>query len=707
MSVGYVRSCPLRRSALALSVAALWGAAWAQNTQTLNEVVVSASGFEQALSQAPASISVIHREELETKRASSLAEALADVEGVDVGDTAGKTGGLNISIRGMPSDYTLVLVDGRRQNAAGSVTPNGFGETSTSFLPPISAIERIEVIRGPMSTLYGSDAMGGVINIITRKVGKTWVGSASVNGTRQSDSDRGDNYGANVYLSGPIKEDLLGLTVRASTFHREASALEPTGDAGNSTISLRGPSPVKAEIQTLGARLSLVPAPDHEVYLDLDTARQTYDNSRAQLGTLGVQGYTPEQKFNRDQAVLAYNAKLGIGRLETAVTRNTTETIGRTIPAGTPGKAPNSARTLEATNTIVDAKLITPLGDHHLLSLGAQHWDAKMVDGVAPAPYTHTQWAVFGEDEWQLLPNTALTLGARYDHHNRFGGNFSPRAYAVWNATPQWTVKGGVSRGFKTPRLDQLADGITGFTGQGTRPTIGTPTLKPETSTSFELGSVYEAGQGASFGGTVFLNRFKDKIATGDGLANCSWSGQPNRPGCVDYGNWPAVDTYGQSVNVDRAETKGVELSARVPLSTSLTAQANYTFTRSVQKSGEAAGQPLYNTPKHMLNAKLDWQVAPQWSAWLRAEYRSDRFRSDDAARAALGNYKAYTQFHLGGNYRVNKQLSFSAAVYNLFDKDFLKYARYTTATNTTAYTNLYNNMQEGRRLWISANVEF
>ncbi|KAK0339126.1 hypothetical protein LTR94_035844, partial [Friedmanniomyces endolithicus] len=99
----------------------------------------------------------------------SLAEVLATVEGVDVGAAAGKTGGLNISIRGMPSDYTLVLVDGRRQNPAGNITPNGFGETSTSFIPPMSAIDRIEVVRGPVSTLYGSDAMGGVVNIITRK----------------------------------------------------------------------------------------------------------------------------------------------------------------------------------------------------------------------------------------------------------------------------------------------------------------------------------------------------------------------------------------------------------------------------------------------------------------------------------------------------------------------------------------------------------
>ncbi|MGQ3136864.1 TonB-dependent receptor domain-containing protein, partial [Phenylobacterium sp.] len=229
------------------------------------------------------------------------------------------------------------------------------------------------------------------------------------------------------------------LTLRASTFKRAASELEPTGNAGNTTISTRGPSPVKADIDTIGARLTLTPTRDHELYLDLDTARQVYDNSAAQLGTLGVQGYTDQQKFNREQTVLAYNANLGIGRLETSLTHNETETIGRTIPNGTPGRVPGSARTLTAENRIVDAKLITAVGESHLLTVGAQHWDAEMVDGVAPAPYTHTQWAVFGEDEWRLRPDLALTLGARYDDHSQFGAQFSPRIYTVWEANPNWT----------------------------------------------------------------------------------------------------------------------------------------------------------------------------------------------------------------------------------------------------------------------------
>ena len=106
---------------------------------TAEAITVTAGGYEQLVVNAPASVTVVSSEELKTKRVSDIAQALVDVEGVDVGQNVGKTGGLTVSMRGMPSDYTLMLIDGRRQNSPGSVTPNGFGETATTFMPPILA----------------------------------------------------------------------------------------------------------------------------------------------------------------------------------------------------------------------------------------------------------------------------------------------------------------------------------------------------------------------------------------------------------------------------------------------------------------------------------------------------------------------------------------------------------------------------------------
>lgn len=679
----------------------------ASDVVEVDQLVVTASAFERKVVDAPASVSVITREALQTKRFSSLAEALADVEGVDVGDGVGKTGGLNISIRGMPSDYTLVLVDGRRQNAAGNVTPNGFGETSTSFMPPTSAIERIEVVRGPMSTLYGSDAMGGVVNIITRRVGERWRGSATVQGTLQSKDQFGASYGAETYVDGPLVGEVLGLTLRGSLFKREASDLAYVNANGQPVeISKRGPSPVEAEIWTLGGRFSLTPTANHDLWLDIDVAEQSYDNSESQLGTGTVQGgYGPELRFERDQYGLAHDWRSPIGLITSDLVRNVTTTFGRTIPPGTPGKTEGDPRTLEATNTTFNTRLAAEMGAH-AFTLGGQWWEAEMVDGIAVAPYEHTQWAVFAEDEWRLRDNLALTVGVRHDDHSTFGGQTSPRAYLVWTASDAWTVKGGVSRGFKTPRLDQIASGITGFTGQGTIPSIGTPTLQPETSTTAEIGVYFDNGAGFNANLTVFDSTFENKIASGPGLPNCAFAGSPNRPGCVNYGAFPRVDLYRQTVNIDEAVTRGAEIAGRYALTKAWTVSANYTYTESEQKSGPSAGQPLVNTPEHMLNGAVRWRATDQLNAWLRTEVRSERYRGAGAAQTALGDYEGYVLLHLGGSYQVADNVRINATIYNLFDQDFLSYLPYASGA-TTAYAGEYAIQQEPRRLWVSVNVDF
>ncbi len=177
----------------------------ADPTHQLSTIVVSAAGFEQDIKNAPASISVVTKEDIEKKNATSIADLLADVPGIDVRNGVGKTGGLNVSMRGMKASDTLILIDGRRQTTASdNIMPNGFAEAATSFMPPLSAIERIEVIRGPMSTLYGSDAMGGIINIITKKVSDELNGNVTVSGNVMENNDEADSWKTSFLLNGPL-----------------------------------------------------------------------------------------------------------------------------------------------------------------------------------------------------------------------------------------------------------------------------------------------------------------------------------------------------------------------------------------------------------------------------------------------------------------------------------------------------------------------
>jgi outer membrane receptor for ferrienterochelin and colicins len=130
-----------------------------------------------------------------------------------------------------------VLIDGVRQNPMGNITPNSFNDSQSVFIPPVAAIERIEVIRGPQSTLYGSDALGGVVNVITRKAGPAWSGSASLGHTFQGDGEFGDKTTLEAYVAGPLAGDALLLQLFGKVYSRDASEMQIPG------VSCRATSP--------------------------------------------------------------------------------------------------------------------------------------------------------------------------------------------------------------------------------------------------------------------------------------------------------------------------------------------------------------------------------------------------------------------------------------------------------------------------------
>ncbi|BCX73345.1 hypothetical protein TOL5_15450 [Acinetobacter sp. Tol 5] len=489
------------------------------SAQQLATIVVSAAGYEQKLKDAPASITVITEKDLKDKRINSIADALVDVEGVDISPQAGKTGGLNIRIRGMDAEYSLVLIDGRRQNSTGDITPNGFGESNNSFIPPISAIERIEVIRGPASTLYGSDAMGGVVNIITKKVSNEWTGSSTIEATLLPNSSNfGNQRAVDSFITGPIIKDLLGLQLRTRTARRAQSDVGYLDQSDNAVILDRGDNPTKSAIDTVGARLALTPTKQHDLYLEYEKTEQWYDNSKAQLGTLGANGgYDKAQEYNRDRIVLAHTWRNDVGTLDSSISNTQTETIGRLIPArAQAGSTVINPRLLESKDTIFDIKFASQYFDAHNITLGGQWWDASIKDGLrVNKEVSFKQIGVFAEDTWALTPSLALTTGLRFDNHDTFGSFWTPRTYLVWNANDNWTLKGGYSEGYKAPRLERLTNGIYNVGGQGRTPLFGNPNLKPETSRNLEFGTYFTNESNFDANITTFYSQVKDKIVNG------------------------------------------------------------------------------------------------------------------------------------------------------------------------------------------------
>ncbi|GHF69654.1 TonB-dependent receptor domain-containing protein [Seohaeicola zhoushanensis] len=668
-----------RTTALCLTGLAFAGAANAQSSDALDlgTLVITAGGFEQHVVDAPASISVITVEELRRANVTNLSDALREAQGVI---TTGIANEQDIFIRGLPGDYTLILVDGKRQGTRESRT-NGSSGYEQSFIPPVAAIERIEVVRGPMSSLYGSDAMGGVVNIITRKVSPVWTGSVTAETTIPEGSDDAASNQLSFYLNGPILADRLGLQIWGRRLDRDESGV------------LNGPR--EQEDIDLTARLTWMVNPDHELSFEYGFTRiDQYSNPGRTLAL----GTDPERVDNdRQHWALGYKGNWG------AVTSDFSfqqERGKRTSYDYLAGALVEGSRNPEIVNSVLDGKFTIPaeFRGAHTIVTGFQYRHAELTDqnpGLGNGlyqEYTSSEWAVFAEDEWKLSDSFALTAGLRYTDNENFGGKWTPRLYAVWNVNDAFTLKGGVSTGYRTPSLRQTIDGYYYTTQRGAGVIVANPDLKPETSTSYEVSALWQQGA-YELGATLFRTDFRDKIESFN-------TGGTVVVGGTTYNRW-------EYRNIQDALLQGVELTGRVELSDSVLLRGSYTFTDSEQQSGAYAGLPLARTPRHAASLRMEW-VTPVagLETWGAANYHGKEVNAgarigtngtpyayDSLGNAIAYEYDAYTTVDIGLSYVLSDHATLNAAIYNLFD-----------ATVTEAESNTY---QSGRSLWLGVTANF
>lgn len=627
-----------------------------------DEMVVTATGFAQKIQNAPASISVISKQQIEDKAYRDVTDALRDVPGVVV---TGGASSSDISIRGMASQYTLFLVDGKRISTR-STRPNSDNSgIEQGWLPPLESIERIEVIRGPMSSLYGSDAMGGVINVITKKVSntKSWTGSVHGDATFQENRDSGDLYQTNAYASGPLIDGLLGVKVSGLFSRRQEDRI------------VNGYN----EQRMRNGAVTLNVTPDDKNDFDLDIARELQDrNSTPGMSTEAevCRGATctPNEKSETRYEHTTY-ALTHHGYYDDF---NSTSYIQQEI-------SNNPEREMKAWNTTFNTQNQIFLGDH-TLTVGGQYRYEKLRDNgnqleaaQGLSKLTRWSWALFSEDEWAMTDSFTLTAGLRMDKDENYGTNWTPRGYGVWHLNDQWTLKGGVSAGYKAPELRQSSASWGQVTGGGRLDGIivGNPDLKPEKSLSEEIALLWDNGDNLNAGVTLFNTDFKDKITE---VRRCNSSADP----ACQIGNH-RYDFVSDRVNVDKANMRGVESTFGWEMVKGLNLTANYTFTESEQKSGQFSGKPLNKMPKHMFNTTLDWQATPDVGFWSRLNLRGKS--SEYLSRTAMAQgTPSYTQVDVGLRYHAAKDLLLTAGVYNVFDKQ-IDYATYDTILDGRRYT--------------------
>lgn len=661
----------------------------------LNNIVVTATGYEQDVIDAPATITVISREELEKKQFSNLADAVRGVEGIT--QTGGYNGGF--SIRGMSDDAVLILIDGKRQDTKDSYIKHSGGSKNASannFIPPLEAIERIEIIRGPMSTLYGSDALGGVINIITRKSDPQWHGSVSWEHTWQEDNNDGDNNQYGIYLSGPLVQDKLSLQFWGSDKRNQGNH-DDTTTSSNDTKRQSGT-----------ARLFYTPVEGQSFMFEAGQQNQTYysDGSGA--------GYTAKNpEYEKKNYTFTYDADWKFMKTEFNVYRTDTERQGI-----------NDTARPRIKNDVIDGKLILPTASNTLVAGG--QWKKKTFSseggfyvgagtGTRSATnYAQETYAFYMEDEFAATDWLSLVGGVRYDHDQQFGSEWTPRVYALWRPTPEFTVKGGVAMGYRAPTAEESDPNIAEPKSTGT--IWGNPDLDPEKSTNYELGAYYSVPK-FSTNLTVFYTDYENKIAqvnprnfyhydpsitTMHGVDPTNgWVTSYTNGGIYGGGGW------GTYVNYGKATVRGIELAFKYNFTDNLSARLNYTWTDSEIESDFTTvygttiplrkGSPITETPEHMANLNVDWQAFENLGFFAMAQYRGKETSSAWTGTSTLNtNDDDLFLFDTGVNWKVNKNLMISGVVYNIFDQ-----RRSDSSENTYSYD------EYGRRFWVKVSASF
>lgn len=665
----------LKKNKIALGVVAALASSFVMTASAEDPerlLVTTASGFKQTVEDAPASVSVVTREQLETKSYRDVTDALKDVPGVLV---TGGGSSSDISIRGMDPKYTMILVDGKRV-ASRETRPNSDNSgIEQGWLPPLPAIERIEVVRGPMSSLYGSDAMGGVINIITRKAQKEWNFSLRGDTTLTERKNEGNTGQGSFYAAGPLIDNVLGLKLQGQYSHRGE---DRRVDGYNRQITASG-----------GGTLSWTPDEKNTVEFEFKKDNQHRDSrvgysKSAEL----VKGKKPQSSFTDYEVThyaLTHDGIYDFGTMNTYVQRD---------------ESRNPSRKMDYDDTTVRNQTVFMFGDH-MLSVGGQYRYEELKDEGNKLKGNNKldrySWALFAEDEWTLTNDFALTAGLRMDKDENFGTHWTPRVYGVWHLADEWTLKGGVSTGYRSPDLRQATATWGQATGGGRYDAViyGNPDLKPEKSVTEEIGIIWDNRDNLTASLTIYNTDFKDKITE---VRRCD-SRSDKAPGMRDctladgVGNsGDPYDFVSDRTNVDKANMRGVEVTANWIISPEWNLAANYTFTDTEQKSGDFKGKPLNKQPRHMANATLNWETTPEMETWARINFRGKT--SEYLSRTSMSkSTPSYAFVDVGTSYSLTKQLNLIGGVYNVFDRRIER--------------DNYGSTLEGRRYNIGLNYNF
>lgn len=615
------------------------------------DVVVTATRTQEEVKAVPQTVEVITKEDIEQLGATDVYSALRLAANVDV--TSSGMAGHNVMIRGMSTNHTLILIDGKRfAGEDTSATQNVYALGRLS----LSNIERIEIVRGSASAQYGSDALGGVINIITKKSKEPSVmvglstGSEAINNYYHIDFGKQGNF--------------------SSTFDMRFSDVRKNMQAGDEGSNYYGP------IQDFNFAGTWDLGNDKEIdltlgyynehtkadYADKYTStgvfqtskdkKEWYDYRRYDY-SLGYSGKT----HNSDYMIRTFYSRLdkenNLYNYRDNFPEQMENILGSMYPKYDWDKSTYTLWGIEGKNTI-------QLNDNHLLTFGGEYRQNKVEgtrlsdggdnvhqvsqsgNGIVSNKYYSDKeintWAGYIQDEWQVNDKLLVIPSVRYDHDSSFGGEVTPKIGATYFISDNSRIKANWGKGFKAPTISELYMAMHRAMGGQTVNVYGNPDLKPEKSTSWDIS--FEAEKDNNFGKlTYFNNDVKNLITT-------------KQIGSSYYDQ--------RYINVDEAEIDGVEMEIGRNLDDKWTIKATSNWLDATDK---VSGDRLDNRARNMTTLQLLYDDHDNWgySAILWQQW-ANKYHYDD------NDYNFTTT-----NFVLNKKFGEGNRVYagvdNIFDK--------------------------------------
>jgi len=607
-----------------------------QGLYKLSEVVVSATRTQTSTLELANSVTVIDSAEIANRNSSNVFDLLKNEYGVSYTRQGGPGTLSNINIRGGNSSYTLVLVDGIEVNLNND--PSNFYDFASLST---DNVQSIEILRGPQSTLYGSNSLAGVINVITKKgIGKPSFSLLSEAGSYKT-------FKNTLGMNGNVSNFNYSVTLSRAESEGFSAASEKYGNTEKDGYKKNNISARLGYDFTETAQLNLL---------------MSYNNSKSDYDqTAGKFGDDPTYIFNQEEFSFRGEGKFDLldGKWNQKIGASIFRNVRKYNFDYSKFNAAASNSSYDGRKIKIDWQNNFNLLENHLLTFGIENISEAAVseyfyfsqffnyESLFPQKKSNT-FGTYLQDQLKIGQSFFSTLGVRFDNHDKFGSVFTYRfapAYIIWETGTK--LKATFGSGFKTPSLFNLYD-----------PAYGNLDLNPEESIGFDAGvEQFLANDLLSIGVTYFQNNYKDLIG---------------------------FDQSFKAINVNKAKTNGVETYLTAQMFDKLKIKLNYTYTNAKDESEglDDDERKLIRRPEHKVGSYLSYNFSPKANANVEVIYigeQDDLVFDNLTFTSSRTQLDPYILLNFSAHYQLLEFLRFNLRLENILDSDYEEVYGYAT----------------------------